>query len=1020
MKFYCIFVFVLFKCPKNRNMDKTNDRIRQLENDLSVLKSQLKQKQAQLDLVNSQGKTEKERLQASLNSMLDGTLFHSIRDVNTGALYFDYVSDTWEKIMGVTAEESMVDVQKMFEHIEADDLKQMLHIIYDSTDSSDPQERFNVEVRYNHPVSKQQRWMQIVTNPFRAGDYVYSDGFIFDITTRKTAEQKLEAELQRLEAINNMPAGTLYRTVRDMKTGRLRFEHLFGKWEELSGVSVEDSLANIFNVFRNFEANDRQRLMQAIEDSLDPLQSFEIECRYNHPKKKDETWTLISSHPRYEGDQIVADGFIFDISTLKIAERKLKAEKERLETLGNHILDGVLFRFEIDKHTKNMSLAYASRTWEKITGIPADVAMADINSMFAMIYPEDAPAVMQEIDKCVQTLTTLRCEYRVVENGQTRWLQMTSHPRDEDDLIVADGIINDITRHKEAEYELKAEKNRLQTIGDNIPGGALFQLVLDTKTGQKHLSYTSATWNAVTGLPEDVPTTNNSGIFDVIDPDNLSIIYKAIEESARTMNDVNMEICSNGWWWLHIMARPRREETTIVWDGIITNISAQKKAEAELTQYRQNLEHLVQERTDELATTNEELATVNNELAIINEELLKYQTELEKMVNERTKELLLAKKKAEESDRLKSAFLANMSHEIRTPLNGIVGILQFFDSDNLSHDLRQEYINIIKDCSAQLTNIIDDIIDVSKIEANLINMNAGAVRLNELMNEMHIFFETFLQSKNKRHLELILDNSESIDDCLIYVDATRFRQVITNLIGNAVKFTDTGFIRFGYRQSAPDMLEIVVEDTGIGLHESQKDIIFERFRQARFDNNRFYGGTGLGLTISRSLVQMMGGDMWVKSTEGLGSKFYFTISYLPVALEDEHIFMEIPPRKTLLDKPFAGKMILLVEPVPLKFKYYEKLISATGALVIKAESLEECAARLEQFEYYNMVFADGSLFDNEHPAQINHIINVCANSPVALVISENKQLSGQNTCHTTIGLPVSYAKILKALEEYAT
>ena len=1135
-------------------MDRTDERVAQLEDELSVLKLQLKQSQAQLDLVYSQGKTEKERLQAALNNMLDGTLLHSVRDVHTGALNFDYVSGTWGKIMGVSAEDSMADVQNVFKNIEAEDLKQMLQRVYKSTD---PKEKFSVEVRYNHPVTKKQRWLQITTDPFRAGDKIYSDGFIFDITARKEAEKNLVFEQKRLQALNNMPDGALYRSVRDMKTGILKFEHLYGKWEEISGVTVEESLADIRNVFGKIEPSDLKRLMQAIEESLNPLKSFEIECRYYHPAKKDEYWILISSHPRYERDEIVADGFIFDITARKIAEQKLKSEKERLETLGNHIPDGVLFRFEIDKHTRNIYLAYASATWEKITGISAEVAMTDINSMFEMIHSDDMLVVMQEIDKCVQTLTTLLCEYRITVNGQTRWLQMTSHPREEGDLIIADGIITNVTRYKEAEYELKAEKNRLQTIGDNIPGGTLFQFVRDDRTAQMRFTYTSATWNDVTGISADLATTNILNIFDALHPDDLPVLIHSIENSVQTMIDINMEIRATGGCWLHIVARPRREGTYIVWDGIITNIAgrkkieqelktekirlqnlgdnipagslyqfvrdtrtrqmrmsyvsaswedvtgisveetlkdilktfsnihrgdselflkaidesertmtdfrqeiqmgnrwlqwfsrphreetitvwdgiimnitAHKKAEAELTQYRENLELLVQERTDELmvaneelfatneelTAVNEELAAINEEVEVTNEELKKYQTELEKMVDERTKELVFAKDKAEESDRLKSSFLANMSHEIRTPLNGIVGFLQFLDSDDLQPVRKREYIDIIKNSSMQLTKIIDDIIDVSKIEAKQLNINPNPVYLNDLMNEMHLFYETILQSKNKEHIELILDESGFIDDCIIYIDAVRLRQIITNLIDNAVKFTDKGYIRFGYHQSAPDKLEFVVEDSGIGLPEDQLDVIFERFRQVELGNNRQYGGTGLGLTISRNLAQMKGGDMWVKSTEGFGSSFYFNIAYLPVRSEDEYIFSEIPAERSSSDMPFAGKKVLLVEPVPLKFVYYEKLILATGATIVKAESLDEWYDHLIETDHFDMVIAKGMLFNNLNSNQINHIINVRPNLPVVLVVSGEEQLP-QNLFKTIIELPVGYAKFLRVLEE---
>jgi signal transduction histidine kinase len=243
---------------------------------------------------------------------------------------------------------------------------------------------------------------------------------------------------------------------------------------------------------------------------------------------------------------------------------------------------------------------------------------------------------------------------------------------------------------------------------------------------------------------------------------------------------------------------------------------------------------------------------------------------------------VIAKEKAEEADRLKSAFLANMSHEIRTPLNGITGFLRFLASDNLSKERKHDYINVINNSSTQLVNLIDDIIDTAKIEAKQMNIVPVPVKINDLMKELHMFFETYLQDKNKDHVALILDDSEFIDDCVALVDPVRLRQVVSNLIGNAVKFTEKGYIRFGYRQSAPNQLEFVVEDTGIGIDPEQHEVIFERFRQAELSNSRLYGGTGIGLNIAHNLVQMMGGKIWVESTKGEGSTFYFTISYLPV------------------------------------------------------------------------------------------------------------------------------------------
>ena len=273
----------------------------------------------------------------------------------------------------------------------------------------------------------------------------------------------------------------------------------------------------------------------------------------------------------------------------------------------------------------------------------------------------------------------------------------------------------------------------------------------------------------------------------------------------------------------------------------------------------------------------------------VNNELNKYKDHLEEMVEIKTHELIVAKEKAEESDKLKTAFLANMSHEIRTPLNGIAGLVQFLGYDDLTNAERQEYINITNICCTQLVNLINDIIVLSQIEVKQMKINPIPVQINSLMEELHLFFETYMQTNNKEQITLILDRSGFIDNITVYVDSVRLRQVLTNLISNAFKFTEKGHVRFGYRQVSPDKLEFVVEDTGIGLKSEHKEIIFERFRQVELTDNRQYEGAGLGLSISRSLVQLMGGDMWIESTKDVGSSFYFTITYKPVVVEDNFV-----------------------------------------------------------------------------------------------------------------------------------
>jgi signal transduction histidine kinase len=257
------------------------------------------------------------------------------------------------------------------------------------------------------------------------------------------------------------------------------------------------------------------------------------------------------------------------------------------------------------------------------------------------------------------------------------------------------------------------------------------------------------------------------------------------------------------------------------------------------------------------------------------------------MVKVKISEETIAREKAEEANRLKSTFLANMSHELRTPLNGIVGLLNVLTSDAQLPDNIREHIDLINTSSNQLLRLIDDILDVAKIEAGKMTMRPEPVCLDDLMNELYVFFENYLKKYDKSHINLEVLKNER-DNCVTEVDPVRLRQILHNLLSNAVKFTEHGSIRFGYSLTDTNMLRFFVEDTGIGIPENQQSYIFQRFRQIEPGNRHLYEGTGLGLAIAHNLAQMMGGDMHVTSTFGEGSTFIFTIAYHPVKGSDNN------------------------------------------------------------------------------------------------------------------------------------
>lgn len=307
-------------------------------------------------------------------------------------------------------------------------------------------------------------------------------------------------------------------------------------------------------------------------------------------------------------------------------------------------------------------------------------------------------------------------------------------------------------------------------------------------------------------------------------------------------------------------------------------------------------------------------------------------------------ELLRAKVKAEESDKIKTAFLANMSHEIRTPMNGILGFTQLLSSENLSRENQYEYIQAIDSNGKLLISLIDDIIDISKIETGHVKLNPESIQLNEFLDEI---FQNIINDslrKEKEKVQFILEKNLPDSDCTFEADPVRLRQVIYNLISNAIKFTSEGYIKVGYKLDPPSSLLFYVKDTGIGVHPQKLALIFERFIQADDSITRKYGGSGLGLAISKGLIELMGGKIWVESVQMKGSSFYIS---LPFKTMNNHISQSIHTKE---NHAFSGKgkTVLVVEDDKFSFKYLETILKKYEINILHAvnglEAVELCKA----------------------------------------------------------------------------
>ena len=315
-------------------------------------------------------------------------------------------------------------------------------------------------------------------------------------------------------------------------------------------------------------------------------------------------------------------------------------------------------------------------------------------------------------------------------------------------------------------------------------------------------------------------------------------------------------------------------------------------------------------------------------------------------------ELLKAKEKAEESDRLKSAFLANMSHEIRTPMNGILGFADLLKEPKLTGEEQQEFIRIIEKSGIRMLNIINDIIDISKIESGQMEVSVTEGDVNEQLLYIYNFFKPEAENKG---LHLYINNMLQFPVSFIRTDHEKIYAILTNLVKNAIKYTNDGSIEVGYVKKG-DCLEFIVKDTGIGIDKMRQEVIFKRFIQAEISNKQAVEGAGLGLSITKAYVEMLEGKISVESEHGIGSAFIFTIPYKPATEVKSEKVDHLPAEKELTrDKKLK---ILIVEDDDASERFLARAVRTYGREILMARSGTEAITACRNAPDIDLVLMD--------------------------------------------------------------